>query len=84
MSAARREATTAAVSGLLASAALFAALLALVYRPARIIPAAIVLALVAARMSDRHRRLAGVAVGTAGVCWVLGMTIAVVTNHPLF
>jgi hypothetical protein len=84
VSAARREATTAAVSGLLSSAALFAALLALVYRPARIVPAAIVLALVAARMSDRHRRLAGVAVGTTSVCWVVGMTIAVVTNHPLF
>ena len=84
MSVARRAEVTAAVSGLLSASALFAALLALAYRPARIVPAAIVLALVAARMSNRHRRLAAVAVAAAGICWVLGMTIAVVTNNPLY
>lgn len=80
----RRAEVAAAVSGLLSASALFAALLALAYRPARIVPAAIVLALVAARMSDRHRRLAAVAVAVAGICWVLGMTIAVITNNPIF
>ena len=80
----RRAEVTAALSGLLSASALFAALLALAYRPARIVPAAIVLALVAARMSDRHRRLAAVAVATAGICWVLGMAIAVITNNPLY
>ena len=84
MSVSRRAEVTAAVSGLLSASALFAALLALAYRPARIVPAAIVLALVAARMSNRHRRLAAVAVAAAGICWVLGMTIAVVTNNPLY
>ncbi len=80
----RRAEVTAAISGLLSASALFAALLALAYRPARIVPAAIVLALVAARMSDRHRRLAAAAVAVAGICWVLGMTIAVITNNPIF
>lgn len=84
MSSSRRAEVTAMVSGLLSASALFAALLALAYRPARIVPAAIVLALVAARMSDRHHRLATVAVATAGICWVLGMTFAVFTNNPLF
>lgn len=84
MSSSRRAEVTAMVSGLLSASALFAALLALAYRPARIVPAAIVLALVAARMSDRHHRLATVAVAAAGICWVLGMTFAVVTNNPLF
>ena len=84
MSVPRRADVTATVSGLLSASALFAALVALAYRPARIVPAAIVLALVAARMSNRHRRLAAVAVAAAGICWVLGMTIAVVTNNPLY
>lgn len=84
MSVSRRAEVTAAVSGLLSASALFAALLALAYRPARIVPAAIVLALVAARMSDRHRRLAAVAVAAAGICFVLGMTFAVITNNPLY
>ena len=84
MSVSRRAEVTAAVSGLLSASALFAALLALAYRPARIVPAAIVLALVAARMSNRHRRLAAVAVAAAGICWVLGMTLAVITNNPLY
>lgn len=84
MTAGRRQDTIDTVAGLLSSAALFAALIALAYRPARIEPAAIVLALVAARMSDRHRRFAGVAVAVAGVCFVLGMTLAVITNNPLF
>lgn len=84
MSVSRRAEVTAAVSGLLSASALFAALLALAYRPARIVPAAIVLSLVAARMSDRHRRLAAVAVAAAGICFVLGMTFAVITNNSLF
>ena len=84
MSVSRRAEVTATVSGLLSASALFAALLALAYRPARIVPAAIVLALVAARMSDRHRRLAAVAVAATGICWVLGMTFAVITSNPLF
>lgn len=72
------------VAGLLASAAIFASLLAVAYRPARITPVAIVLALVAARMATTHRRLAAFAVGTAAVCWFLGMTIAVITRNPLY
>ncbi len=81
---ARRADVNAAISGLLASSALFAALLALAYRPARIVPAAIVLALIAARMSDRHSRLAAIAVAVAGICWVLGMALAVLTNNPIY
>lgn len=73
-----------AVAGLLASSAIFISLLALAYRPARITPVAIVLALVAARMTTTHRRLAAFAVGTAATCWFLGMTIAVITRNPLF
>jgi hypothetical protein len=53
-------------------------------RPIRIGVAAIVLALIAAGIGGRHRRLAAAAVVISGVCWVLGMIIAVVTQRPLF
>ncbi len=53
-------------------------------RPIRIGVAAEILALVAAGIGGRHQRLAAVAVGIAGACWVLGMAIAVITQRPLF
>ena len=80
----RREGAREIVAGLLASIALFACLVGLVYRPVRLIPFAIVLALVAARMTERQGRLAGFAVAAGVVCWTLGMTIAVLTENPLY
>ena len=53
-------------------------------RPVRISVAAVVLALIAAGLGGRHQRLAGAAVAIAGVCWVIAMTVAVVTQRPLF
>jgi mannitol-specific phosphotransferase system IIBC component len=72
------------VAGLLAAAALFLGLLELVYRPFRLAPAALILGLIATGMSARWQRLALAAVLTAGACWVAGMTIAVLTHHPLY
>jgi hypothetical protein len=68
----------------MASAAIFVALVALAYHPARLAPAGIALALVAAGMSRRWSTLAGIAAGVAALCWLCGMAIAVVTNHPLW
>ena len=73
-----------AVAGLMASAALFIALVAVFYRPARVAPGAIVLALVAAGMSRRWSRLAGIAAAAAGLGWLAGMALAVLTNHPIW
>jgi hypothetical protein len=72
------------MAGLLATVSIFASAVGLAYRPVRLIPFAIVLALVAARMSERQKRLAGLAVAAAVICWTVGMTIAVVTKNPLF
>jgi len=72
------------VAGFLATLSIFASVLALAYRPVRVLPFAVVLALVAARMSARQQRLAGWAVAAAVVCWTVGMTIAVVTESPLY
>lgn len=75
---------TDTIAGLLASTSIFASVLALAYRPVRLLPFAILLALIAARMSDRQGRLVGIAVAVAVVCWTVGMTIAVATENPLY
>jgi hypothetical protein len=84
------------VAGLMSATAIFLGLLGatdfdlsisgthLEMRPVRVGIAAIALALVAAGLGGRHRRLAGAAVAIAGACWVIGMIIAVVTERPLF
>jgi hypothetical protein len=83
-------------AGLLSAAAIFVGLLGatnidlsisgthLEMRPVRIGLAAIALALVAAGIGGRHRRLATLAVGIAGFCWLVGMIVAVVTRRPVF
>lgn len=72
------------VAGFLATLSIFASGLALVWRPLRLIPFAVVIALIAARMSARNERIAWYAVVAAVVCWTVGMTIAVVTKNPLY
>ncbi|HET8606098.1 MAG TPA: hypothetical protein VFL66_03610 [Gaiellaceae bacterium] len=72
------------VAGLLAAAAIFAGITAIAYRPVRLAPAAILLALVSAGMSRRWSTLTSVALAVAGLGWMLGMAIAVVTDHPLW
>jgi hypothetical protein len=59
-------------------------LLQLDARPARLAPVAMLLALVAARMSRRYQSLALKAAVFSGVAWVVGMTVAIVTDGPLF
>jgi len=58
-------------------------LLQLDARPARLAPVAILFALVAARMSERVQPLALKAAGFAALAFVIGMTIAVLTEAPL-
>jgi len=73
-----------AVAGLLATLAIVASCLGLVYRPVRIIPFAILIALIAAAIGGRHERLAACALVTAGACFVAGTFFAIITNHPIF
>jgi hypothetical protein len=72
------------VAGFLAAAALFVSAIGVAYRPARLIPVAVLLALVSARMTERYSRLAGWAVAATVLFWTLGMTIAVITENPLY
>jgi hypothetical protein len=72
------------VGGLLAAASIFVGAVGVVQTPVRIIPVSVVLALVSVRMTDRFRRLAAWAVGLNIVWWLLGMTVAIVTENPLY
>jgi hypothetical protein len=84
------------LAGLMSATAIFVGLLGMTnldlsiagarveMRPIRIGDAAVILALVAAGIGGRHRRLAALAVGIAGASWVAGMIIAVVTRRPVF
>jgi hypothetical protein len=73
-----------AIAGLLAALSLAASLIGLAYRPARVIPFALLLAVIAAGMGGRHSRLAAAAIATGGACFVVGMAIAVITDNPVF
>ena len=79
------------IAGLMAAASIvlsciamgFGLILEIDARPARSAAMAIILALVAARMSSKFQSLALKATFLAMVAWVVGMTLAVITQNPL-
>ena len=73
-----------AVAGLLASIAIFVGALELVYRPFRLAPAALVLALIATVMSREQPRVIPVAYAMIGICFITGATLQILTHHPLY
>jgi hypothetical protein len=79
-----RERPADTVAGLLASLSIFASLIGLVYRPVRLIPFAIAVALVSAAMGGRHSKLAALALAVGGACFAVGMAVAVITDNPLY
>jgi hypothetical protein len=58
--------------------------IAIARNPAVLATSAIVVGLVAARMTESHRRLAAVAVGVAAAAFVLGMVVAVLTDSGIY
>ena len=73
-----------AVAGILATLAIVGSCIALFYRPVRITPFAILIALIAAGIGGRNQRLAAIALGISGACFVVGTFFAIITNHPIF
>lgn len=90
-SGAGRQSVSDALAGLLAALSMLLSFIAIGFgmilqiepRPARLAPVAIVVALVAARMSVRYQRLAFAAAVFGMVAWVVGLTLAVITHHAL-
>ena len=79
-----RQRASDGVAGFLAAAALFVGLIAIVYKPAQVGAGAIFVALIAAAMGGPQRRLAAAALVVATAGWVLGMTLAVLLDRPLW
>jgi hypothetical protein len=75
---------TQLVADFLATFALFAGLVSLVYYPGRLGTAAVFIALFAAALGGRDRYLVPVTVGVTAVCWLLGMTLAIALERPIF
>ena len=73
-----------AIAGLLAALAIFLSLISLAYRPGRLVPAALLMALLATAIGGRHQRLAALALAVGAVCFVVGMALAVLTDNPLY
>jgi hypothetical protein len=79
-----RGAPGEALAGFLAATSIFVSAIGLVYRPLRLVPAAILLALFAAALGGRHARLALYAVAISAICFAAGLAFAVATSHPLW
>ena len=79
-----RSGPAQSIAGLLAALSIFFSLIGLAYRPGRLIPVAILIALIATGIGGRNARLAAFAIGVGGVCFVVGMAVAVLTDHPIF
>lgn len=86
MSVARYEQSSIAqtVAGFIAAVSIFVSLIGVAYRPLRLIPFAIVLALLATAIGGRHLRLATTAVAVGAISIVVGLAVAVITSNPLW
>jgi hypothetical protein len=73
-----------AVAGLCATLAIFLGVLELFYRPFRLAPVAVVLAILATAMSKRQSSLVPVAWASIGIGFIVGATLQILTHHPLY
>ena len=76
--------TAETIASFLAAISIFASCIAVAYRPGRLIPFALLLALIAAAIGGRASRLAAWAIAIGSVCFVVGMAVAVITDNPIF
>jgi hypothetical protein len=76
--------TAETIAGFLAAVSIFASCIAVAYHPGRLIPFALLLALLAAAIGGRATRLAAWAIGVGSICFVVGMAVAVITDNPIF
>ena len=72
------------VAGFLCAFSFVLAGLAFVTRPGLLAPAAVVVALVATRMTEAHRTLAAAAVVFSSLAFLFGMIIAISADTPLY
>jgi hypothetical protein len=71
------------VAGFLCALSLALSGIALARNPALLATAAIIVSLVAARMTETHRRFATISLVVATLAFIAGMVVAIVTNNGL-
>jgi hypothetical protein len=80
-----RDATPSQLAAdFLATFALFAGLIGIVYTPGIVCTAAVIVAILAATIGGRDRWLVPFTVAVTGACWLIGMTLAVLLERPIF
>ena len=80
-----RSSPAETAAGFLAAISLTASAIALVYRPVRLAPFALLIAFIAAALAkDHNRKLAAAAVVAATIAWLVGMAIAVIWSQPIY
>ena len=72
------------VAGVLATLSIVASALGIAYRPVRLLPLAVLLALISAGMAPRDSKLPLIAVLIAAVAFVVAATVAVLAENPLY
>jgi hypothetical protein len=72
------------IAGFCATLAIFLAGLELFYRPFRLAPVAVLLAVIATAMDSEGQRLIPVAWASIGICFIVGATLQLLTHHPLY
>ena len=72
------------VAGFLCAFSFVLSGLAFVQRPGLLAPAAVVVALVATRMTEAHRTLAAAAVVFSSLAFLFGMIIAISADTPIY
>jgi hypothetical protein len=73
------------VAGFLAAASIAVSAVAMVYRPVRLAPVALLVAFIAVALSERYfSRLAAFAVAFGALGWLVGMIVAVLAEEPLY
>jgi hypothetical protein len=80
-----RTSSTERAAGFLAAISLTASAIALIYRPVRLAPFALLIAFIAVALAkDDNRKLAAFAVIAASIAWLVGMAIAVIWSKPIY
>lgn len=79
-----RRRTAETVSGYLATIAVFTSLVGIAWHPLRLILPALLISLVAAGMVGTGKRLQLASTMICAGCLFLGLTVAVITSHPLW
>ena len=71
-------------AGFLSVLSIVGSALGAVYQPVKVLPFAFLIALIATAMAPRDSKLPLVAIFVGAAAFVVGLTIAVTTNHALY